>query len=53
MNHNEILPVHKLNRLVRIDEVVLITGFKKSTIYWKMKEGLFPKPKKIGDRAVA
>lgn len=45
-------PVHS-GRLVRIAEVVQITGLQKSSIYAAMKAGTFPKSVKIGPRAVA
>lgn len=37
-------------RLVRLPEVETIVGFKKSTIWAKVKEGTFPKPIKLADR---
>lgn len=40
-------------RLLRIQEVMHITGFGKSTIYAKISDGTFPKPIKISQRAVA
>lgn len=41
------------NKLIRRNEVERITGLKRSSIYLKIKEGDFPKPIKIGLRAVA
>lgn len=35
-------------RLINLDEVVSITGFKSSYIYSKIQKGLFPQPVKIG-----
>jgi len=41
------------NKLIRRNEVERITGLKRSSIYLKIKEGDFPKPIKLGMRAVA
>lgn len=35
-------------RLINLDEVEKITGFKSSYIYSKIQKGLFPQPVKIG-----
>jgi len=40
-------------RLIRRPEVEKLTGLKKSSIYMKSKDGTFPKPLKIGPKAVA
>ena len=40
-------------RLVRLTEVIDTTGRSRSSIYSDIKEGVFPKPIKIGKRAVA
>jgi len=40
-------------RLLRLPEVLELTGLKKSSIYARSKEGSFPKPVKVGARAVA
>ena len=37
-------------RFVRLPEVITIVGFKKSTIWAKIKDGTFPKPIKLADR---
>ena len=42
-----------MNRLIRRKEVEKMTGLVKSSIYLKIKEGDFPKPIKIGLRAIA
>ena len=42
-----------MNRLIRRKEVEKMTGLKRSSIYLKIKEGDFPKPIKLGMRAVA
>lgn len=40
-------------RLIRLPDVMSITGLKRSTIYQKMKGGDFPKSIPIGERSVA
>lgn len=40
-----------VRRIMRIQEVMASTGFRKSHIYAMAKEGLFPRPRKIGLRA--
>ena len=40
------------DRLLRLSEVQARTALGRSTIYRKMREGSFPKPLKIGARAV-
>lgn len=40
-------------RLIRLPDVMSITGLKRSTIYFKMKEGKFPNNIPIGERSVA
>jgi len=40
-------------RFLRITEVEEFSGYKRPTIYKKMKEGTFPKNCSIGSRAVA
>ena len=39
-------------RLLRIEEVEVMTGLAKSTIYRLVKEGSFPPPVRVGKRAV-
>ena len=39
-------------RIVRLPEVIHRTGFKRSSIYKMIQEGGFPKPIKLGSRAV-
>lgn len=41
-----------MDRLLRRVEVEELTGLKKTAIYQKMKNGEFPRPKRIGPRAV-
>lgn len=41
------------SRLLRLPAVQKKTGLKKSTIYAGAKAGTFPKPVKVGSRAVA
>ena len=40
------------DRLIDLKEVEHLTGIKKATIYSYMRKGKFPKPIKIGKRAV-
>lgn len=41
-----------LDRIVRLSEVVKMTGLCRSTIYRRMSEGGFPKPISLGARSV-
>lgn len=41
------------NRLIRRPEVLNLVGLSRATIYLMMAEGRFPKPVKVGLRAVA
>jgi len=41
-----------MNAILRLPAVKKTTGQSRSTIYDKMKRGEFPKPVKIGERAV-
>ena len=41
------------NRLLRRPEVEALVGLKTSALYANMKNGLFPRPVKIGKRGVA
>jgi len=51
----QILPTHRaqLDRMLRCKEVQQITSRSRSAIYNGMADGTFPKPVKIGKRAVA
>ena len=42
-----------MNRLIRRKEVEKMTGLVKGSLYAKIKDGDFPKPIKLGMRAVA
>lgn len=42
-----------MQRLIRLPEVMALTGRSRSRIYAAMEVGAFPKSVKIGDRAVA
>ena len=42
-----------INRFLRRPEVESRTGLSRVTIYAKMDEGTFPRPRRIGKRAVA
>lgn len=41
------------NRFLRLTEIKNLTGLSRSTIYMRIAEKNFPKPIKIGPRAVA
>ena len=38
--------------IVRRKEVEAATGYSRSTIYWRIEQGLLPKPIRLGARAV-
>ena len=40
------------SRILRMPEVCAITGLGKSTIYKKLTEGIFPRPVRLGPRAI-
>ena len=40
------------DRLLRIGEMLVLTGYSRSSIYRKMRDGSFPQALKIGARAV-
>lgn len=42
-----------IDRFLRIDEVLHITGLGRNTIYRRIKEGTFPKQIRIGPNSVA
>ena len=44
---------HNYCTLFRLSQVQKISGLKKSAIYLKIKEGTFPKPVRLGSKAVA
>lgn len=41
-----------MNRILRLDAVVEKTGKPRSSIYWMIEHGLFPKQIKLGERSV-
>lgn len=43
---------HLPRRILRLPEVTHSTGYRRSSIYNFIKEGAFPKAKKLGPRAV-
>lgn len=45
--------VERSTRLLRLPEVMARVGLKRSTIYKRVSEGNFPKPRNIGPRSVA
>lgn len=42
-----------MSKIIRLPQVIELTTYKRSSIYRLMDEGKFPKPIKIGARAVA
>jgi prophage regulatory protein len=40
------------DRIIRLPEVITLTGLSRSTIYLRMSNGHFPKPISLGGRAV-
>jgi prophage regulatory protein len=42
-----------IDRFLRLDEVLHITGLSCATVYRRMKEGTFPKQIRIGPNSVA
>ena len=40
------------DRLLRLREMIVLTGYSRSSIYRKMRDGSFPQALKIGARAV-
>jgi len=45
--------MHVMNRLLRMKELSSIVGYKPWNIYRLIREGDFPRPVKLGQRAVA
>lgn len=43
----------KNTRLIRMKEVCTITGLSRSSIYLYVAKGVFPKPLKLGGKAIA
>ncbi|MCP3791618.1 MULTISPECIES: helix-turn-helix transcriptional regulator [Pseudomonas] len=48
MRHSE-----NIDRLLRLDEVLHVTGMGRNTVYRRIREGTFPKQVKIGPNSVA
>ncbi|HAL67334.1 helix-turn-helix transcriptional regulator [Pseudomonas fulva] len=42
-----------IDRLLRLDEVLHVTGMGRNTVYRRIREGTFPKQVKIGPNSVA
>lgn len=51
--HQAVLPVLPTTRLLRLPLVLRVTGLGRSTIYRMIAKKQFPRPCRIGDRAVA
>lgn len=47
------MTIHNHPQLIRKPEVLARTGLSKSTLYNRIKDGLFPTPVSLGARAVA
>lgn len=43
----------KIDRLMRLEEVLHTTGLGRNTVYRRMREGTFPKQVKLGPKSVA
>ena len=43
----------KIDRLLRLDEVLHTTGLGRNTVYRRIREGTFPKQVRIGPNSVA
>jgi prophage regulatory protein len=41
-----------VRKILRMKQVEDATGEKRSTIYWRIQEGSFPKPVKLGAKSV-
>ena len=42
-----------IDRFLRLDEVLHVTGIGRNTVYRRIREGTFPKQVKIGPKSVA
>lgn len=42
-----------MDRFLRLDEVLHVTGLSRNTVYRRMREGTFPKQIRIGPNSVA
>ena len=51
MSQAPVLPPYE-RRILRLDEVEAKSGFKRAHIYNLIKEGKFPKPLRLGVRAI-
>ncbi|MGX1101067.1 helix-turn-helix transcriptional regulator [Amorphus sp. MBR-141] len=45
--------VSACDRLLRLKEVVQLTGLSRSTLYRRVADGSFPRPRSLGPNAVA
>ncbi|MBN4165032.1 AlpA family transcriptional regulator [Pseudomonas fulva] len=45
--------LENIDRLLRLDEVLHVTGMGRNTVYRRIREGTFPKQVKIGPNSVA
>jgi prophage regulatory protein len=44
---------NSIDRFMRLDEVLQVTGLSRNTVYRRIREGTFPKQLKIGPNSVA
>lgn len=40
-------------RLLRVDDVVALTGMRRSTVYLRVSQGTFPRPRQLSRQSVA
>lgn len=50
--HEDVMETQPISSVFRIKTVMDVTGLGRSTIYLWVSEGKFPKPRKLGVRAV-
>lgn len=43
----------KIDRLLRLEEVLHLTGLGRNTVYKRMRDGTFPKQVRLGPKSVA
>lgn len=48
----KVIPQPQVQRIMRLPEVMHLTGYSRSSIYNFMAEGSFPQAKKLGPRAI-
>ncbi len=53
VQHYQTREPYMSHQIIKLPEVLAITQISKATVYSEIKKGNFPKPIKLGDRAVA